>query len=408
MSRLKKCFVCNAALQIGQIRTVDNLFYAPPKTSNQPPTESLATILSDVLDRDILGSNTHSDVLCKKCQQNCVEYDRLSKHLEILRQTISDNYQETKQKYEMDETIDIDSGNSLVEHSDLSNMYAIETVDQNMGEVFDNNSQSNDSNEPDTTKKVIFIKSENDFRSYFTVAEIDESDAATARTDSTVTINYELDEDMAQQFVIAAPASDSKPGNFSANSNQMIEIESTEDFPDSDQYLVFHDATDPLNDNIDDVVVADPGAVLLQDDSTTKKRMPIKKAKCDDEEQRQLFVRDGLQYQCILCELTTDVIYDTKTIAIHLKTDHNEKIYVCDICGCDFRKRTLYNEHVNDHSTLHECEVCKAVFTEIRDYRLHKKTHSSNEKVWACKECEKKYNSRKLLDEHMNMHTGER
>lgn len=406
MSRLKKCFVCNAALQVGQIRTVDNLFFAPPKTSNQPPTESLATILSDILDKDILGSDTQSDVLCKKCQQNCVEYDRLSKRLEILRQTISDNYQETQQKYEMEEAIEIDSGNSLVEHSDLSNMYAIETVDQNMGEVFDN-SQSNESNEPDTTKKMILIKSANDFRSYFTVAEIDESDDATARTDSTATINYELDEDITQQYVIAGPSNDQKTGKLLANCNEMIEIESGDDFPDSDQYLVFHETNDPLNDSIEDVI-ADPGDILLQDDST-KKRMPAKKVKfVEEEEQRQLFVRDGLEYQCILCEPATEVIYDTKTIAIHMKTDHNEKIYVCDICGCDFRKRTLYNEHVNDHSTLHECEVCKAVFTEVRDYRLHKKTHSSNEKVWACKLCEKKYNSRKLLDEHMNMHTGER
>lgn len=405
MSRLKRCFVCNASLQIGQIRTVDNLFFAPPKISNQPPTESLATILSDVLDRDILGSDTHSDVLCKKCQQNCVEYDRLSKRLEILRQTISDNYQETKQKYEMEETIEIDSGNSLVEHSDLSNMYAIETVDQNMGEVFDN-SPSNDSNEPETTKKVILIKSENDFQSYFAVAEIDESDDGTGHTDSTATINYGLDEDITQQYVIAGPSSDPKAEKFLTNTDQMIEIDTSDDFPDSDQYLVFHDANDPLNENIEDVV-ADPGAVILEEDST-KKRMHAKKVKFEEDEQRQLFVRDGLQYQCILCEPATEVIYDTKTIAIHLKTDHNEKIYVCDICGCDFHKRTQYNEHVNDHSTLHECEVCKAVFTEVRDYRLHKKTHSSNEKVWACKICEKKYNSRKLLDEHMNMHTGER
>lgn len=403
MSRSKKCFVCNAALQIGQIRTIDNLFFAPPKTSNQPPTESLATILSDILDRDILVSETESDVLCKQCQHNCVEYDRLSKRLEILRQTISDNYQETKQKYELDETIEIDSGNSLVEQSDLSNMYAIETVDQNMGEVFDN-SQSNDSNEPETAKKVILIKSENDFRSYFTVAETDESDDATART---ATINYGLDEDITQQYVIAGPSSDPKAANFLTNSNQMIEIETSDDFPDSDQYLVFHDTNDPLSDNIEDVV-ADPGAVLLHEDST-KKRMPAKKAKFEEEVQRQLFVRNGLQYQCILCErAATEVIYDTKTIEIHMKTEHNEKIYVCDLCGCDFRKRTLYNEHVNDHSALHECEICKAVFTEIRDYRLHMKTHSANEKVWACKTCEKKYNSRKLLDEHMNMHTGER
>lgn len=400
MSQLKKCFLCDTALQIGQIRTVDNLFFVPPKTSNQSSTESLVTILNDILDKDILGSDQHSDVLCKKCQQNCIEYDRLSKRLEILRQIISDNYQETKQKYEMDESIEIDSGNSLVEHSDLSNMYAIETVDQNMGEVFDNNSQSNDSNETETAQKVILIKSENDFRSYFAVAEIDESDDATTQTDNKTTISYGLDEDITQQYVIAGPSNDSKVEEF---------LTTSDDFPDSDHYLVFHESNDPLNDNIEDVV-DDPDAIVLQEDST-KKRMPAKRVNVEeeeDDEQRKLYVRDGLKYQCILCEPVTESIYDTKTIAIHLKTDHNEKIYVCDICGCGFRKRTLYNEHVNDHSTLHECEICKAVFTEVRNYRLHKKTHSSNEKVWSCKICEKKYNSRKLLDEHMNMHTGER
>lgn len=130
-------------------------------------------------------------------------------------------------------------------------------------------------------------------------------------------------------------------------------------------------------------------------------------------EQKQLFYRDGKKFQCLLCQPESLVIYDPKTISIHLKTDHNERIYVCSICGMDFRKRNPYNDHMDEHmaataSGTYECEVCQESFSDSRQFRLHKKTHTASIKIWPCKACGKKYSSKNLLDEHMNMHTGAR
>lgn len=136
---------------------------------------------------------------------------------------------------------------------------------------------------------------------------------------------------------------------------------------------------------------------------------------------KQLFTRIGAfnQFHCSLCQPTSTVIYDPKTISIHLKTDHNERIYVCSICGLHFRKRNPYNEHMErDHMDQHmaatasggtyECEECHETFADSRQFRLHNKTHTASVKIWPCKACKKKYNSKNLLDEHMNMHTGAR
>lgn len=130
-------------------------------------------------------------------------------------------------------------------------------------------------------------------------------------------------------------------------------------------------------------------------------------------EQKQLFYRDGKKFQCLLCHPASMVVYDPKTISIHLKTDHNERVYVCSICGLDFRKRNPYNDHMDEHMAAtaagtYECDVCQESFSDSRQFRLHKKTHTASIKIWPCKACGKKYSSKNLLDEHMNMHTGAR
>lgn len=134
-----------------------------------------------------------------------------------------------------------------------------------------------------------------------------------------------------------------------------------------------------------------------------------------NQQHKPLFYRDSNtnEFQCLLCQPTSLVIYDPKTISIHLKNDHNERIYVCSICGLDFRKRNPYNDHMDEHmaatsASIYECVVCHATFSDSRQFRLHNKTHTPSVKIWPCKTCDKKYSSKNLLDEHMNMHTGAR
>lgn len=183
------------------------------------------------------------------------------------------------------------------------------------------------------------------------------------------------------------------------------------------------DATEYLKTENDATItfgVKDFSSGINTTDTGSAKRSGMTTTTTTSDQNKQLFYRVGTanQFHCLLCQPTSMVIYDPKTISIHLKTDHNERIYVCSICGMDFRKRNPYNEHMErDHMDQHkaatasgtyECEECHEIFSDSRQFRLHNKTHTASVKIWPCKACKKKYNSKNLLDEHMNMHTGAR
>lgn len=62
---------------------------------------------------------------------------------------------------------------------------------------------------------------------------------------------------------------------------------------------------------------------------------------------------DNSVYTCLLCpqaenndNTTNDRTFDAKAIVLHMKTQHDQRIYVCDVCGKDFRKRNELSEHL--------------------------------------------------------------
>lgn len=127
-----------------------------------------------------------------------------------------------------------------------------------------------------------------------------------------------------------------------------------------------------------------------------------------------IFTRNDDIFTCELCKYeSVDNNYDCRSIGIHLKTAHDVKLYFCDICGNDFRRRSDLNDHLDEHITKTEdgcftCEVCQRVFHNLRLFRIHKRLHYATPKTWECDVCNKKYSSKNLLDEHLNMHTGAR
>ncbi|KAL0273949.1 UNVERIFIED_CONTAM: hypothetical protein PYX00_006506 [Menopon gallinae] len=127
---------------------------------------------------------------------------------------------------------------------------------------------------------------------------------------------------------------------------------------------------------------------------------------------------DGNRFTCLLCPAEegskpfTCESKDLGFMTLHLKIDHDTRLYICDICGAEFRKRNDLSAHLDDHVAQEEgdfqCEVCNRLFSNLRLYRIHKRLHSSQNKSWACEICGKKYSSRNLLEEHKNTHTGVR
>lgn len=439
--RLRNCFLCDASLQTTP-RNIHQLFQTTQK-SDGSQDESLATTLSGILEQNIDETTAHSKAVCRKCQQMCMEYETMNKRLQSLRKTIVNNYAETAGKYnvrviEMDYRDSFDDVHEQTQDEpDMANMYTIESVDGDMSDVLNNEHiVSGKSSKGLHMKKVMVMKAETDGASpYFSISEVDDSlddshgiqtvlmndiDEAIEYSDSATNTNDDISDDHETDpgdpigdFVGSEHLDDGCEEYFQTNGDQMIEINANGEISEATYQYMYHEDSSDQVDNDDDTMLMhesdkdenNVGMVLHVQRATTTKAN-------DEIRLKQLFVRDGKKFKCCLCVgPQMDVLYDTKTISIHLKSDHNERIYVCSICGMDFWKRNPYNEHMDDHMAessdgAYECELCKTVFTDARQFRIHKKTHNTT-KIWTCKACDKKYSSKNLLEEHMNMHTGE-
>lgn len=167
-NRQKNCYLCDTTVQNANIRIVDQLFYEDPY-AKQEQSKSLATILSDILEQSIEEPTAHSKILCRKCQQMCTEYDHLSIRMHELRQSITTNFNETVNKYNL-RVIEMDmEQNYEGDDSNIQNMYAIGSVDSTIGEVFNNETDSGKSTQ---LKKVMLIKAEDGSNPFFAISDI--------------------------------------------------------------------------------------------------------------------------------------------------------------------------------------------------------------------------------------------
>lgn len=444
------CYLCDAAI----VQVYKNAFQMF-STPNKPLLESLTSLLK----RSITPDAVHSKLLCKECVKYIREYGELQKRISELKYDILIKYNYTAHKNNLEpadiEFIDskctappIETMNATRSNEVLTTpSYNIEDVNfeitsDTISNVFGDENlvtaeQSNNAGKGLAPKnKIVYIKTEKEGQDsdILTVNNIKNimhgtSDDSQEGPFQTVILE-EIDESQyqtnhqgqtTQQLIIQDKE------YYTEDDTEMIELSTdSQGLPDKDgdyhTYIYHDESTEVLeeeqeaeDDGNEDITAATKTA----QGATSKRSAGFTKVKVAgtapaDKIDKVLFIRDGLNYQCLLCEPITDIIYDPKTIAIHLKTDHHERVHVCDICGADFRKRNPYNEHMEEHNAElkpggeFECDACNVVFNDPRLYRAHKKTHKAGMKIWTCKECNKNYSSKNLLFEHMNMHTGER
>lgn len=424
----KTCYLCDSR----NLQTGRNLFANKVQTSTTS-SESLASLLSDILQRPVEEETVHSTVVCKNCFYSCNEYELLTQRLQQIRTDIIDAYSRTVSKYGA-QGIDIESNqmrlnfNSNVDpigdtFETMEDDVTFELSSEQMGKVF--------TNESIDKSNIVLIKSES--APIFAMSNIEN-----------MAVSGEESQESAYQTVILEEINHTEFGEPDSNEHYIL---NDKEYLDANDDLMIDVIQDESNDvqTLDDEVNANASSDDTQskhskehgdhfeirvnndsqDELTIINGYSIKPATQSQRTTRstrqtasassskKLFIRDGMKFKCAMCDADNPVIYDTKTIAIHLKTDHNERIYVCSICGLDFRKRTPYNEHMDEHISgtkegVYECEFCQMAYTDVRLFRAHKKTHSSNMKIWTCKDCNKNYSSKNLLDEHRNMHTGDR
>lgn len=138
---------------------------------------------------------------------------------------------------------------------------------------------------------------------------------------------------------------------------------------------------------------------VVEDKNTEAKRSQARKGKSTvkiEDTQEQTVTRDGTDYTCLLCTNDDErFVGDAKEIVSHVKGVHESRLYICDICGMDFKKRNELSIHLDDHVAKEEgdfqCEVCNRIFNNLRLFRIHKRIHYPQVKSWPCSTCGKRY-----------------
>jgi len=122
----------------------------------------------------------------------------------------------------------------------------------------------------------------------------------------------------------------------------------------------------------------------------------------------QRSVKVDTNLKCELCEYVANTVgYMTK----HMFDEHDHNAFFCDLCGKKCRGKNGITHHMDlIHSTekQHVCDLCGKDF-QCRVHLLrHKKTFHVDEKdkPHKCPHCGKGFDTKKILEGHINMHLG--
>ncbi|KAJ8681290.1 hypothetical protein QAD02_017077 [Eretmocerus hayati] len=321
---------------------------------------TIAQILSTLLHTCFDQSNVHSTSICKRCSKLVNEAGELQNKLEKIRSKIGSLFEKTKK------TLNITcASNHSANANCVNNVFDSETLELATPiseKIRELKGKTRKGSVVEETVKGHIVKSE-----FLSVQQIFDDEDEHLDTDK-ILVKPDLD------------ASDAGP----------IEDENIDD-EDID--------CAPLEDEsqIEEVI-------LVKEDSDSLKK--------EDEVKPDLSVRDGDTYTCAICPQENAEKRDAKGIIAHLKEAHNTRLYICDVCGDQFHKRTDLSHHLDEHVAKEDgdfqCEVCNRIFNNLRLFRIHKRVHYPQAKSWNCDTCGKKYSSKNLLDEHTNIHTGNR
>ena len=121
-------------------------------------------------------------------------------------------------------------------------------------------------------------------------------------------------------------------------------------------------------------------------------------------------------FRCDHCNMD----YDFKYINYHMKLHFNKLVY-CTFCFMGFQEIDKLKEHIETHTGIAKsqgitvkkkkapgrCDICKKVYSSMFSLRRHIETqHYANDKKVSCPVCDKIFNSKALMTEHMHVHTN--
>lgn len=120
-----------------------------------------------------------------------------------------------------------------------------------------------------------------------------------------------------------------------------------------------------------------------------------------------MFVHEGIkQHPCDICGRRFS---DKRYMEDHRRIHTGERPYVCDLCGKTFKQSASLFIHKELHKGLrkHACDMCGKRFTTRSSLTIHIKRHIG-ERNFVCATCGKAFVDGKHLKDHMAVHSEER
>ncbi|GJQ84223.1 hypothetical protein Trydic_g2891 [Trypoxylus dichotomus] len=384
------CLVCNGRVGVSTRNSLQ-IFNKETQTCSDRP---LSFIMSQVLGMDVKEETVHSLLICKKCFKLFNEVDELEQRLLEIKIELVGNYKKSVERSKNGEEGLADEEPHV-------------------------NKESNKENQ--VPKKILDIPSSDD----------DTQQTTTEKTSLQTLEDIELELVKIHGGIDKIDSPKPKPLEETEDSNQPfhgfeahLDDDSAIDHPsDSDYEPPGNDSTDALLEaaeiaekSLEKVQIKIEPGTEEEKPHTIKRRVPHSKRftpkRIKKEYLPPVVTREGNMYTCLLCEGDETVCGEAKAIMQHVKVVHDARLYICDVCGEDFRKRNELSMHLDEHVAAEEgdfqCEVCNRIFSNLRLFRIHKRMHYPQNKAWTCETCGKRYSSKNLLEEHINTHTGVR
>ncbi|KAL3284738.1 hypothetical protein HHI36_018883 [Cryptolaemus montrouzieri] len=387
------CLICNGTCATS--RNSIPIFSEQTITCSEKP---LVAILGRVLDKQITEDSVHSKLICKKCFKTFDELDELELKCNEIKGEITRNYSLSLQKH---------NGEYLIEKEDKkepsSNRNRV-LVKENLNLI----KVSKKNLVPVTLKKIEqHIVEENVVkRTLPTIEDIEEELFQIHGEKNKInSINPDHSENSEDSVIIQ-----SKDEEIINTGGEEHSSDSEYDQPTIQTLMDKSDGFQKNHPNLQEQTKAKQEE--NEKPNILKRKLSSDNFKVVKLEYDVTVSRNGDIYTCLLCDGEENVEGDPKAIIAHMKTLHDIRLYICDVCGLDFRKRNELSAHLDEHVAMEEgdfqCEICNRIFSNLRLFRIHKRMHAPQHKAWPCPQCGKKYSSKNLLDEHINIHTGVR
>ncbi|CAG9836648.1 unnamed protein product [Diabrotica balteata] len=392
------CIICNGAWD--PCADYIEIFAAD---SNRESDLHIVSLVSTLLDKDIKEDPENVQLICKKCFSYLTELEELQTRVaEIKNEIFETSGQE-------DSVFTENPENEITQAKTISpkKMLFIPSSDEDSTQVL-------------TENNSFQIKLEEDTNEVAFASDIEQGEE-TEEMEIEENIEYQTFSNVEGEILDSGAMDNSSDSDFDPSTltrvfskkSNIIEVSSFNDGEFKDLLKLDSTSTD--------------GTIKISTSNSLEKKPIILRKKISYnpietvfEEERNItapislpvVLKDGNIYTCVLCQGDETVAGDSKAIVAHVKEEHGFRLYICDVCGQDFCKRNQLSAHLDEHVAAEEgdfqCEVCNRIFSNLRLFRIHKRMHNPQTKAWVCDTCGKKYNSKNLLDEHVNTHLGVR